>query len=256
MMFSRINQSPPLINNPIKTEKFESISGERMSRITYHANSNPVEFSADEVMKCASECPSFLIQRTPWHFIIPWLDTPVAELKKFWSCYRLETSQKGRESAVHGTKYDNRKNEIQLLNIAHEYKALSLKNWEFDLGKDEQPSLLVASAPSESERYAMMETLRQQMADWVLDAIWNDPQAPKRLHELLKDKKTTKSEYQDQPTISSRIFTAFVQEITGYWKLPTKKTVRTKANLGDQNEDYAAASRAFDLLGLAGLPEG
>ena len=256
MMFSRIKQSPLLINDPIKTEKFKSVSDERISKITYHDNSNPIEFSADEAMKCAIECPSFLIQRTPWHLIMPWLDTPVAELKKFWSFYRLETSQKGRELAVHGVKSDNRKNERVLLNAVHEYKALSIKNWGFDLGKDEQPSLLVAAAASESERYAMMETLKQKMADWVLDAIWNDPEAPKRLHELLKGKKTAKSEDQDHSTINSRIFTSFVQEITGCWKLPTKKTVRTKANLGDKNEDYAAASRAFDLLGLAGLPEG
>lgn len=209
MLFSNIKQTPALIQDPKKTEKIKSATGERITIITYHLNSNPVEFSADEAMSCASDCPSALIQRDLWYFIMPWLDTPIDELRNFWSCYRSEASQRGREIAVHGTKSDNRRNERVLLNAAHEYKALSIKNWGFDLGKDERPSILVAAATSESERDAMMETLKQKMADWVLDAIWNDPEAPKRLHELLTNKKAAKSNYEDQPTIDGQIFNAF-----------------------------------------------
>jgi hypothetical protein len=71
----------------------------------------------------------------------------------------------------------------------------------------------------------------------------------------LKSKKTTKSEYADEPSLIGKVFTAFVQEIAKNWKLPTKKVVRKKAGLGDGPNDFRKAARAFRVLGLQGLPE-
>lgn len=250
-LFDSIKQTPAPIQDPLKSEKFYSADGERMTRITYRLNPNPVEVSADKLMEGAQIYPGFLISRDPWHSILPWLESPEGVIKKFWECYKREEAETGRKIAIDGSKSCNRSNERNLLNAAHEYKALSLQKYGLELGKDELPSVLANAGLSEGDRSAAMAKLEEKMVDWVLEAIWNDPEAPKRLHELLKNKSAVKSEYSDQPTVHGRIFHAFVLELTAHLSLPTKKAVRIGAKVGK-----IAAARAFGDLGLAGLPEG
>ena len=99
-------------------------------------------------------------------------------------------------------------------------------------------------------------TLALAIVDWVVEAVTSDHEAPKRLHELLTKSKSATSDYEGQPTLNDRIFSAFIQEVLSHWNLPTKRTVRKKAGLGDENTDLAAASRAWSALGLSGFPEG
>jgi len=254
-LFGSIKQTPPPIQDPLKTEKFYSDDGERITRITYRLNPTPVEVSADKLMKAASEMPSVLIPRNLWHFILPWLDNTEERIRKFWEHYRCEAAETGRKIAIEGSKSSNRQNELNLLNIAHEYKALSIKNYGFDLKEHEHASLLVAAATSEAERDAMMEALKEKMVNWLLNAIWNDQEAPKRLHQLLTDNKAAKSEYKDQLTLDCRFFNAFVQELTEHWRLPTKKAVRTRAGRGGKESDPEAAV-IYRTLGLNELPQG
>lgn len=254
-IFDSIKQTSAPVQDPLKTEKFHSADGERMTRITYRLNPIPVEISADKMMKAASEIPWLLIQRDPWHSILPWLDSSEGRIRKFWERYRCEDAEAGRKIAIEGSKSCNRQNERNLLNFAHEYKALSIKNYGVDLKEHERPSVYVAAATSKVERDAMMQFLREKMADWVLEAIWNDPEAPKRLHELLKDNKAAKSQYEDQPTLEGRFFNAFVQELTEHWRLPTKKAVRERVGRGGKKSDPEAAV-VYRVLGLSGLPQG
>jgi hypothetical protein len=183
------------------------------------------------------------------------LETPKGDFTRFWACYKSETAENERRIAVNGTKHCNRTNERNLLHAVHEYKALSLQEYGFGLGNDEPPSILANQELPEAERSAAMAILREKMVNWVLNSIWHDPEAPKRLHELLKSKSAVKSEYSDQPTVNGRIFNAFVQELTEHWCLPTKKAVRIGAGFGNEDEDESAAARAFGKLGLNGLPE-
>lgn len=253
-IYDSIKQSPAPIQDPLKAEKFYSADGERMTRVTYRLNPMPVEVSADNLMKAASEIPSVLIARNLWHFILPWLDSSDVKIGRFWECYKCEAAEAGRKAAIEGPTASNRQNERNLLNIVHEYKALSIKNYGFDLKGDERPSVFVAAAKSESERDSFMEALKDKMVDWVLNAVWTDNEAPKRLHELLTNKTAAQSEYSDQPTWEGRFFNAFVQEITEHWRLPSKKAVRTRAGWGDRSISDAADHYA--ALGLSGLPQG
>lgn len=254
-IFDSIKQTPAPIQDPLKAEKFYSADGERMTRITYRLDPIPVEISADKMMKTASEIPWVLIQRGPWHSILPWLNSSEGRIIKFWECYRCEAAESGRKIAIEGSKSCNRQNERNLLNVVHEYKALSIKNYGFDLETHERPSVFVAAATSVSERDAMMQALKEKMVDWVLNAIWNDPDAPKRLHELLTNKKAAHSAYSDQPGWEGRFFNAFVQELTEHWRLPTKKAVRKRAKWRD-DKPLSDVAVIYGTLGLSGLPQG
>ncbi|MCB1133694.1 MAG: hypothetical protein KDN05_21425, partial [Verrucomicrobiae bacterium] len=135
-----------------------------------------------------------------------------------------------------------------------EYKALSLQQHGLVLGDNEPPSVLAKADLSDGQRSEAMATLKEKMVDWVLEAIWNDQEAPKRLHELLKNRSAVNSAYAGQPTVNGRIFRAFAQKVGETWRLPTKKAVRSGAGLGNAAEDETAAARAFGKLGLNGLP--
>jgi hypothetical protein len=250
-----IRQTPRPIPDPRKVEHFMSDEGERMTRVDYGPLSDPVLVSADKLMAYARMSLAYLIERNPWHFLAPWLETPNGDFVKFWACYKSEIAENGRRNAVNGSKHCNRTNEQNLLNVVHEYKALSLQQYGFHLGKDEIPSILASAGLSEDARLTAMITLKERMANWVLESVWNDPEAPKRLHEILKNKTAVTSEYSEQPTINARIFSAFVQEITENWSLPTKQAVRHRAGLGDANRDTSAAGRAYGEIGLSALPE-
>jgi len=232
-----------------------SEDGQRMTRVDYGPLSDPILVSADNLMAAARISPAFLIERNPWHFLGPWLETPHGDFARFWVGFKSETAENERNNSVKGTKHFNRTNERNLLNAVHEYKALSLQQYGFELGKDELPSILVNAGLSEDARSATMAKLKEQMVDWVLESVWNDPEAPKRLHELLKGKKEAKSVFDDQPKVNGRVFNAFVEMLTEHWCLPTKKAVRNRAGFGDEGADTAATGRAYRELGLSGLPE-
>lgn len=249
-----IRQTPIPVGDPRKVEHFMSDDGQRMTRIDYGTPSDPILVSADQLMAGGRIFPESLVERNPWHFLGPWLETPKGDFARFWNFYKSETAKKKRRNAVNGAKQCNRTNERHLLKAVHEYKSLSLQKYGFDLGKDELPSVFATAGLSDEARSAVMDKLKEQMVDWVLESVWNDHEAPKRLHELLKNKRTVTSEYSAQPTVNGRIFNAFVQELTEHWHLPTKKAVRLGAGFGNKDKDETAVARAFKTLGLNGLP--
>jgi hypothetical protein len=253
----RVSQTPSPHPAPLRSTAFKSEDGQRMTKVDYGPYYQaPVVWSADFLMDNARKHPGLLIPNFHWHFILPWLASPKADISKFWKSYEGEGAEGGRKIAVYGPKIPNRQNEQILLGVVHEYQALSLQKFGFGSGQDVPSSLLANVNLSEIQRIEQMQNLKERMVDWILDAVWNDVEAPKRLHELLKNKKTAKSEYDGQKTANGRIFEAFVDEITQYWKLPTKKAVRMRAKLGSESSGRSSAAAAFKSMGLGGLPEG
>jgi hypothetical protein len=94
------------------------------------------------------------------------------------------------------------------------------------------------------------------IAEWVVNAVLYDHDAPKRLHHLLKNPDVATDPKGDQLSVSGKIFTAFIQLVVENEALPTKKEVRTRAGLGDSQSALSAASEKYRELGLQGLPEG
>ena len=263
----RIEQSSPPLADPVKFEYYWSEDGKRMTRVHYAPPFQaPLVQSADYWMEEARREPGLLMSAMAWHFILPWLESSPGDVKSFWRAFNTEEAEERRRVALYGPKFSKRLNEKRLLGLAHAYKALLLKKHGLGLGADEPLAPLADSFDSPVGIVALMNGLEKQMADWVLDAVWNDAEAPKRLHELLKSKKAAKSEFSDQSNVNAMVFKAFVHEIAGGWRLPTKKIVRSKAGLdkkprenaglNDAQKALTQASKAFRALGLGGLPEG
>lgn len=246
---------PPALRDPLSAEKFTSENGERWSKVEYGLpDLAPVVASVDALIKGARECPETLVIPMPWHFLLPWLDSPEAELQEFWVSYRTPEAEMNRKRAVTGPQAPNRQKERVIVGLARNYRELSQKKDGLRAGDTSPLSLLAQVDWDENQRAGILNDILKDLADWVLHAVFEDQDAPKRLHQILKSSKLTKSEYGDQPNCDHRIFNAFVAEIVMHLKLPTKKTVRTKAGFGDEAGDRSTAAAAFRRMGLSGLP--
>jgi len=255
-IFEHIDQSPKSLI-PLKTETFRSANGERMTKVCYGpTEQNSHTESADKWMAIALEHQSILVGSLHWHFILPWLENRTSDLENFWRYFDCDNAASNRRAAVNGTTSENRINERQLIGIVREFKNLLIQDWGLDSLNEDSSTLLTAVGYSEPVRKQLLADLKEQMADWVMEAVWNDHQAPKRLHELLTNKKSSKSAYEGQLTMSGKFFNAFVMELAESWRLPTKKAVRQRAGTGDEDRHLSAAADVWRKLGLSGLPEG
>ena len=206
--------------------------------------------SIDDLIDRAKEDRAVLLRAFEWHFLLPWLETPTPAVRKFWKFYKEEAAAKARFISVFGPKVVNRQQEQLLIKMVAQYQTATYKEELIAEFNEEEYGGPVLSGNPE------IAILALAIVDWVVEAVTSDHEAPKRLHELLTKSKSATSDYEGQPTLNDRIFSAFIQEVLSHWNLPTKRTVRKKAGLGDENTDLAAASRAWSALGLSGLPEG
>lgn len=254
-IFEHIKQSPRRVS-PHKTKKFESTDGERMTWICYGSDDqNSHTASADKWMEEAGKNPNLLIENNCWHFILPWLENPEPDLVRFWRNFDRDIATSNRRKALNGSGVENRINEQRLIRIVQEYQELSIQGWGLDSLTNASSTLLASVNYTDKERDNMLTALKERMADWVMEAVWNDNQAPKRLHEILTKKKTSTADFSTEPSVNGRIFNAFARLLVANWNLPTKKAVRNGAGFGDECEDGTAAARAFKFLGIQGLPE-
>lgn len=94
-----------------------------------------------------------------------------------------------------------------------------------------------------------------RMADWVMKAVETDPEASRRLHDLLKNPAAA-DDTTNRELINRSVFQAFARLVSVEQKIPSKRQVREAAYIaGDQN-GRNIASRAYRELGLNGLPKG
>lgn len=248
------NTSRSPFPQPRSSEKFVSDTGDRVTRIDFGPPFlKPLVDSADRLMAAAHESPGILNTDLVWHFVLPWLDNPQPEKDHFWEIFNQPKAEKQRRIALSGVKFKNYSKERQVLGLVEEFKVLLgiVPTHSTSAGAPLSQSI----APTDEQRKALVDEIIKRLGGWLLEAVLSDHAAPKRLHELLKNKSADHSDYVDQPTVPGRFFKAFASELSINWRLPTKKNVRNAAGFGDSNTDQITASKAFRNLGLAGLPE-
>jgi hypothetical protein len=92
-----------------------------------------------------------------------------------------------------------------------------------------------------------------RLGEWVMKAVESDHEAPRRLHDLLKDPAAAADKTNRDHT-ARNVFEAFAGLVTTEQKLPTKKAVRERAYISGDRSGSRIASRAVSELGLGGLP--
>lgn len=226
---------------PLTAEKFLAPDGERMTRLTFGPPfSQPVVHSADRFFEDALECHELLVDPLVWLIIKPWLKNDPPAIEVFWSAFNTPESMQERKSATAGIKSVKWQKERVLIQMARATRRVITGQ------DDKQPS---------SDCFHLDFTLMCRMAEWVMNAIESDHEAPRRLHQLLKDE-TAADDKTNRESVNRGVFDAFAGYIAKEQQLPTKECVRLAAYLGTQPEGIQMASRAFRELGLSGLPTG
>ena len=226
---------------PIKVEKLTDANGERFTELTFgEPFKTPVRHSADRFFADAIEVPGLLVDPLVWLIIKPWLQNDPAQIAAFWRVFNTPQAIQERRSAISGIKAVKWQKERLLIQMAHATRRL--------LSEPEE----VIPSP---HLFPFETTLMYNLAEWVLNAVENDHEAPRRLHRLLKDP-TAADDKSNEEFVNRGVFNAFERLVAKDEKLPTKKRVRAAAYLGNDQSGISTASRAFRELGLSGLPEG
>lgn len=242
---------------PYFVEGYLSENGERWTNIQYTRYSGIAGNSAEKIMLDASKLPGILADEMMWFFVLPHLANHQEDIHTFWKNYNRSRAKNDRKKAIHGTKFYNRSDELALLGAIKEFKALAYPADVTDCENDNELAPLTSQVNFDPVfRQHIINGLKDKIVDWVTNAVWSDNEAPKRLHDILKNKASVKSDYADQPTVAGRFYNAFIQLVTSNWSLPTKKEVRNTAGFGDSPNDFIAANESFQKLGLQGLPQG
>jgi hypothetical protein len=224
-------------------------TGERITVATLDIGEGLVlNYSADETFAKARENPGLMVKLFPWYSIIPWLDNDPADVQRFVSVYDSQPAETARRRALRGVKSTNYEDEATVLRHVAEIVGATAPH--LTIPGPIQP-LLTERFDRNSVKLSV-----DRIAEWVVNAVLHDHEAPKRLHHLLKNPDAAADPKGDQLSSSGKIFTAFIHLVVENEALPTKKDVRTRAGLGDEQKDISAASRVYRELGLQGLPEG
>ena len=216
-----------------------------------------IEYSVDELLKIARESFSLLANNSFWPFIFPWLHNSDAEIQRFWKSYDSENACAERKKSVVGAKAANYAEARGILGLVDEFKALT---GIIGKPKKEKPAPLLSELTlSDDDKKLLIENIVQELGQWTLKSVMSDPAAFKRLHLMLTTPAADVTDaYDDPENFSSKggIYRAFIGELTEFSKLPTKKTVRKRAGLADDDSALTTAAMAFRSLGLGGLPQG
>lgn len=230
-----------LLPDPLKCEAHLSSSGERMTTLIFpQPFIGPVTHSADKYFEEARKCPAVLVDPTVWLVIMPWLRNEPHKVKKFWQDYNTAEAAQGRMRATSGTAIINWQNERILIQMAQATRRLL----DSDQPAVESPAL-----------FPLEMTLLCKLGEWVMKAVENDHEAPRRLYKLLKDP-TAADDKTNRDLTSRNVFAAFARLVAKEEKLPSKKAVREEAYIGSADNPRRVASRAYAKLGLSSLPRG
>lgn len=234
-------QAPYCLPIPLSTERIEGDGGECITKLTFGPPCTlPVVHSADQLFASAGECPELLIDPMVWFVIKPWIKNQPAEIDAFWRAFNTPEAARERMRAVGGTRKVTWQKERALIPMVHATRRL--------LAQADESTTTPGIFP-------LSTVFLCSLGEWVMNAVENDHEAPRRLYELLKDS-TAADDKTNRSLINRDVFKVFAQAVANNRKLPTKKSVREKAYIANDLSGLATASRAFRELGLAGLPEG
>jgi hypothetical protein len=227
--------------DPLKVEKITNESGERMTKLTFgEPFTEPVSHSADRFFSAALEIPSMLVDPLGWFIIKPWLQNDPAEIEGFWTGFNTPMAIQERMSATSGIKSVKWQKERVLIQMVHATRRLL-----------SEPDGTISS----SGLFPLDFTLLCRLGEWVMNTVENDHNAARRLYQLLQDSSAADDESNEE-FVNRGVFNAFALLVATDQKLPTKKRVREKAFIGNDQSGLSTASRAYRELGLSGLPEG
>lgn len=206
---------------PLWTQTLE-LDGKRFTKFVLIAGTEPQRYPTDVSFKAIKDEPQMLLDPFTWHVIMPWLVNSPDDLTKFWEAFIDPKARMERARALYGTSVLNRQKERALIAMARV------------LHDAEDPHVL--------------PLLSRNLAEWVVNAVVVDHEAPKRLYELLRAK-----EKPLPPEKNAKYLRAFAEALATDERLPTKKKVRKKMG---PHEKISFSSRTFKTLGLQGLPHG
>lgn len=236
---------------PIATERYTTDHGNRMTRVTFgKASIQTLNYSPDEIFTLARQCPEVLdgSWKEPWHIIRPWLHNDASDVKAFWKTFNTPAAEKSRKVATRGAKFVNWERERALIGLVGVFVRIQSPK------SSPSPHASQAEATITGTDSGFADLMLRKLGRWVVDAVADDHEAPRRLHQLLKNPAAAEPET-SRVRINADIFLAFARLVGAEEKLPTKKQVRIEALLGEDIDDPITASRAFRQLGLGGLPE-
>lgn len=248
-----VTDAPDQVNfiEPTATEKYRTDAGERMTRLTFgKAIIQTLDYSPDKIFTLACQCPEVLdgSWKEPWRIIRPWLRNDISVVNAFWKAFNTNAAERVRKVATQGAKSVNWERERVIIGLVGAFNRIQSPD---NSHSPHSVSIEPVHSYADSD---MADLMLKKLGKWVVDAVANDHEAPRRLHQLLKNPAVAKTETV-RVRINADIFLAFARLVSAEEKLPTKKQVRTEALLGEDIDDPITASRAFRQLGLGGLPE-
>jgi hypothetical protein len=226
---------------PRNIEKFTDASGERFTRLIFDLPfTAPVTQSADRFFADAQKIPAMLTNPWVWLIIKPWLDNDPSEVDAFFKQFNTQEAAQERVRATQGTKSLKWREERALIPMVHVTRRI--------LAQPDETTPAPGLSP-------LQMTFLCKLGEWVMNAVENDHEAPRRLYELLNDP-TTADDKTNRSLINRDVFEAFARLVAHDRMLPTKKALRERSYIANDQNGLSTASRAYRELGLAGLPEG
>lgn len=227
---------PSPINVKTRTEK-----GERLTRLTFSPPvPSPVIHSADKFFSQAFDQPEVLIDPAWWLVTKPWLQNDQKDIEKFWVKFNTAEAIQERMWYTSGDKFVTWQNERLLISMVQITRKILV---------DE------IKVPASIGIFPFEVSLMLRLAEWVMKAVETDPEALRRLHDLLKDPAAA-NDTTNRELINRNVFEAFARLVSVEQKLPSKKQVREGAYIAADQNGRSIAARAFRELGLNGLPKG
>lgn len=226
---------------PISVETQVLDSGERITTLVFpEPFQGPVSGSADRIFSDARKSPAILVDPLMWEFIKPWLKNEEQQIMDFWHHFNTPEAESARYCAAFGVKYSNWSGERVVVQLVRTIRRLRSA---------------VPAKGLEAKGSWMEMSLMLRLGEWVVGAVENDLQAPRRLHDLLKNPEASDDKTNRDHT-PRNVLEAFAKLVADQEQLPTKKAVREAAFLGSDKNDRSVASREMMLLGLKGLQRG
>lgn len=225
--------------DPIFVE-VSSHAGERRTRLTFAPPiPSPEPQCPDRIFSEAIISPEILVDPALWFIIKPWLKNTPEEVETFWKSFNAPEAIQERYWNIDGDKFVTWSKERTLIHVVRAVRSIRSSEGN----------------PTHSLTGSLLEgVLVDRLAEWVMDAVENDPGSLRRLLTLLKNPDATK-DLTNRERVNRSVFEAFARAVAVHQRLPSKKQVREESFITSDANGRSIARRAFSELGLSGLPK-